>query len=272
MNKELIFLLFSLAFVCVAIVSLLTAPIINNKNSEISKWGKLNCKFFYDLEENTNHIDEVQKFRKLKSLCYRQKAMYNLEYSSLIIDIVLGLLTTQLSLLLYFKIGSSIEKISGIFGIIAGIICFILTTVYVCYSGYIFNNDIAYKFLNPQDSANGYINILPDAKKLYSNGATVKWTGASKDKKVFPYEGEMDDDIEYIKYKDLGETQYNYNKRYYEAYERLTNCKEDPATTTKNTNLCDYFYSSPVKTVTNKYLYDNWITSLVFICLIVYLV
>ena len=57
--------------------------------------------------------------------------MYNLEYSSLIIDIVLGLITTQLGFLLYFKVGGPIDKISGIFAIITGIISLILTLIYL---------------------------------------------------------------------------------------------------------------------------------------------
>ena len=66
MNKELGFLFISLTFVCVIIISICTAPIINYNNEIFSKWGKQNCLFFRDQEENTKHIDELQKFRKLK--------------------------------------------------------------------------------------------------------------------------------------------------------------------------------------------------------------
>ena len=71
---------------------------------------------------------------------------------------------------------------------------------------------------------------------------------------------------------------YNYDRRYYEAIKKDNNkCVEqvegnrpqyvDPAD--GGNVYCLYSYSSPITTVTNKYLYDNWITSIVFSFLIV---
>ena len=127
MNKELLFLFISISTCCFSIISIFNAPIINNINKDLidfSKWGKLNCKLYSDLEEDAQILNDVHQMPKLKNLCNRQKAMYNLEFSSLIIDIVLGFIIAQLGLLHYFKIGGSMGKITGIFGIITGIICF----------------------------------------------------------------------------------------------------------------------------------------------------
>lgn len=260
MNKELIFLCTSLAFLVFSVISILTAPVINNKDNgkEMSGWGKLNCKFYSDMEKNAAHIDDIQKYKKLKDLCKRKKAMSNLEYSSLVIDVVLGFISAQLGLLLYFKIGGSIDKVSGIFGMIAGIICFILTFIYMCYSGYIFDNDIAFKKLTPGNSP--HYNIDNGITKKYSNGATDKMDGTTK---VPIYKYEIGDDIEYIKYKNLGEKQYNYDKKYSEGYTRLlSNCKN-----VGTGSGCSYFYNKvPPTTLANKYLYDNWVTSLIFSC------
>ena len=261
MNKELIFLCTSLAFLVFSVISILTAPVINNKDNgiEMSGWGKLNCKFYSDMEKNAAHIDDIQKYKKLKDLCNRKKAMSNLEYSSLVIDVVLGFISAQLGLLLYFKIGGSIDKVSGIFGMIVGIICFILTFIYMCYSGYIFDNDIAFKKLTPDSSP--YYNIaLNGITKKYSNGATHKMDGTTL---VPIYKYEIGDDIEYIKYKNLGEKQYNYDKKYSEGYTRLlSNCKRGGTG-----SGCSYFYNKvPPTTLANKYLYDNWVTSLIFSC------
>ena len=257
MNKELIFLCIALSFLFFSLISIFTAPIINNNDNgnDFSKWGKLNCQFYSDKEKDTNHIDELQQFKKLKDLCYRQKAMYNLEYSSFIIDIVLGFICSQFGLLLYFKLGS-LQKISGIFGLIAGIICFILTFVYICYSGYIFNNDIAYKILDPSSSP--YYNNNNMKEKLFSNGA--KYKKGTPD--IYPYQEEEDDNAKYIKYKDLGEKQYNYNRRYYETFQN-TDCKIGGTQTS-----CNYIYEEPEQSLKNKYLYDNWVTSLFFSCLV----
>ena len=261
MNKELIFLCTSLAFLVFSVISILTAPVINNKDNgiEMSGWGKLNCKFYSDMEKNAAHIDDIQKYKKLKDLCNRKKAMSNLEYSSLVIDVVLGFISAQLGLLLYFKIGGSIDKVSGIFGMIAGIICFILTFIYMCYSGYIFDNDIAFKKLTP--GTGNYYNIVSNGiKKKYPNGATDKMDGATK---VSIYKYEIGDDVEYIKYKNLGEKQYNYDKKYREGYTNLPG----PCKGTSGTISCEYFFGEqPPTTLSNKYLYDNWVTSLIFSC------
>jgi hypothetical protein len=48
--------------------------------------------------------------------------MYGLEYSSLIIDVVLGFICTILGLLHYFDVAKPFEKISGIIGLSTGII------------------------------------------------------------------------------------------------------------------------------------------------------
>lgn len=261
MNKELIFLCTSLAFLVFSVISILTAPVINNKDNgiEMSGWGKLNCKFYCDMEKNAAHIDDIQKYKKLKDLCYRKKAMSNLEYSSLVIDVVLGFISTQLGLLLYFKIGGSIDKASGIFGMIVGIICFILTFIYMCYSGYIFDNDIAFKKLTP--GTGQHYNIASNGiKKKYSNGATDKMVSGQK---IPIYNYEIGDDVEYIKYKNLGEKQYNYDKRYSEGYKNLPNSCKGASTPVS----CEYFFEEqPPTTLTNKYLYDNWVTSLIFSC------
>ena len=256
MNKQLIFLCVSLAFLIFSIISIITAPAINNKDNgkEMSNWGKLNCQYYSDKEKDADNIDDIQAYQKLKNLCNRKKAMYILEYLSLIIDVILGFICTQLSLLVYFKIGGSIEKISGIFGMIAGIICFILTFIYFCCSGYIFNNDIAYKKLTPGSSQGFDPSFL--IRKRYSNGASFKVSGSNE---IYPYQNEIGDDIQYIKYKDLGKRQYNYYKRYYEA--TISGCLINSYSTS-----CSYTYESQPDSITNKYLYDNWVTSLIFGC------
>lgn len=87
MNKQLIFLCVSLAFLIFSIISIITAPAINNKDNgkEMSNWGKLNCQYYSDKEKDADNIDDIQAYQKLKNLCNRKKAMYILEYLSLII-------------------------------------------------------------------------------------------------------------------------------------------------------------------------------------------
>jgi len=44
----------------------------------------------------------------------------------------------MLGLLHYFDVGKPFQKVTGIIGLVTGIIQFVLTLVYVYYSGYIF--------------------------------------------------------------------------------------------------------------------------------------
>ena len=61
----------------------------------------------------------------------------------------------------------------------------------------------------------------------------------------------------------MGETQYNYNKRYYQAF---------PSESTSHYSPSGGEYSEyqvPRKDNKNKYLYDNWISSLFFGCMVI---
>ena len=262
MSKEANFFGVSFLIFIFSIITLFISPLINNISNDFSSWGNLNCKFFSDKENNANDLNEIQKMKKLKNLCYRQKAMYNLEYTSFIINLVTGLICMQLGLMLSFKKNDSFKKKIGLFGLISGIICFILTFVYINYNSYIFNNDIAYKTL--EYTANGVVTGSNDKriKKLFSNGAETKREG---NRYIYSYQNEIDEDFN-IKYKDLGENQYNYNTDYYNIYK-----SGDPCTVTGDNYYmdngirkdCEYIYAPPETNLDNKKLYDSWVTTIV---------
>ena len=270
LNKGLIFLFISLSIFIFSLISLFTAPFINKINdikSNFSKWGKLNCKYYSDMEKEPDNVDEIQKMKKLKYLCYRQKAAYNLEHASFTINIILGFICAQLGLLVYFKIENSIEKIAGLFGLITGIICFILTFIYICFSAYIFNNDTAYKILMP-----GFPDYdLNQVEKLFSNGGSRRWIGPNT--YVTAFEGDKSIDANYIKYKDLGKKQYNYYKKYYMASSSGCPVSNTRPSYYDNSNLitisCEYSYPSQQDSISNKFLYDNWVTTIIFACFII---
>jgi len=129
----------------------------------------------------------IQKKKKLEiNSCKRENAMHDLEYTSLIFDVIVGTLCCILGLLHYFDIGKYCEKITGIIGLASGIIGFILTIVYVGYSAYVFNNHHSGETLK------------------YDNGAKYKWDGK---RYVEPWTSEelaKDSDADEAKYKDLG--------------------------------------------------------------------
>ena len=269
MNKTFLFFCFSTSILVFSFIVICISPIINNiqiGNWSFSRWRALNCQILADKENSdTVSLDEIQKFKKMKNLCYRKKAMHDLEYAALIIDLVLGFICANLSLLHYLNVGKDFEKKTGLIGFITGIIGFIITFVYFCYNAYIFDKDIAFSEIDYDD-----FSIVNGVKKLYSNGATYKSDGT---KYITPFANEKDGYSEFIKYKELGQKQYNYDSKLYMTYHKIPNdnCKKDyytfdPTLNTNTPNIlqCEYIYTKdPETSVERKDLYDRWLTTLI---------
>jgi hypothetical protein len=266
MNKTLIFLCFSTAILVLSIVVVCISPILNNikiesqGNWSFSSWRTLNCKLYEDQEKSDSvALDDIQKYKRLKTICKRKKAMHDLEYAALIINLILGFVCANFSLLHYLDVGKDFEKKTGIIGCVTGIIGFIITLVYVCFSGYIFDNDIAFS-----DGTR--------IKKLFPNGAEYKKEGSSF---IHIYENDNGDDSEYAKFKDLGGKQYNYDSKYYKTFTSSSyttnDCKYSPSEGIPLTSYssCDYVYTEVYTSTENKDLYDRWLTTLILSIFIV---
>ena len=277
MNNNLFFLCCGVAFLVFSIIVICTAPIITGVLPNSGKWNTQNCKFLsddYDIYEKTHKNPtetekiDIEIYKRAIPLCRRQNAMYSMEYTSVIFDVILSFICTILGLLHYFDVGKSFEKFSGLIGLISGAICFILTFIYIIYSCYIFDNDM---YLNNSN--------IP-TRKLFSNGALYKWED-SKYKR--PYDEEENTKkpylyLPYIKYKDLGKKQYNYNSKMYKSYndpdvkDEISNCNHGISSTVQRTYLdgssskCEYIWPSSYSDpgYEHKYLFDKWITSIIF--------
>lgn len=265
MNVKLIFFIISTSIFILSVIAICCAPIINKVNPELfNNWKSLNCGLFSDLESKENiKLEEFNNYRYIKNLCYRQKSMANLEYASLIISTSLSFICFYLSFLLRLEIGKEFKNKTGLIGFISGIICFILTLVYACYSGYIFNNDIAYGIID----VNGFITTRA-IKKLFPNSAIYKWNNKEY---ISAYEEDGGDYTQFIKYKDLGDKRYNYDsdvfKKYYQDED--TTCVRASSNKPASYILsCEYLFHEHIQQVANKYLYDRWLTTLVLSCFI----
>ena len=280
MNNNLFFLCCGVAFLVFSIIVICTAPIITGVLPNSGEWNTQNCKFisdFYDnFEKEHKNPTETEKNRmealkRALHLCRRQNAMYSMEYTSVIFDVILSFICTILGFFHYFDVGKSFEKFSGLIGLISGAICFILTFIYIIYSCYIFDNDIY------RDSSGGGV------VKLYSNGALYKWED-SKYKRNYDEEENTNKpylNLDLIKYKDLGKKQYNYNSKMYKSYndpdvnDEIRNCNYNTYTSSTvrrtyrdgSSSECDYIWPSSYSDnlgYEHKYLFDKWITSIIF--------
>ena len=271
MNNNLFFVLISCVSICFTIIVICNGPVIN-KYADFSP--DENCKILSDSYDNlkkTSTLSDKDKktYKRQINKCNRDKALYGLEYSSLIMDIFFSFVCCLLGFLNYYGVAKGFEKIIGIVGLASGIICFIMTLVYICYSGYIFTNDSA------------------GTPKLDKDGAYAELKEGNYYCKFF----EDDDRFAiYAKYSDLGKKQYNYNKDnifppsekkltcvytyYSEDYNLCRNTIDGkiiaPYGVTFNNPQyngedCDKLYFKPNNdSIENKYIYDRWVTSIIF--------
>ena len=274
--KKTLFLIFSAAIVIFSVICIGSSPLINRVTIsgvyEPLGWGYLNCKKRsddYKKVKDATPLTGDAKDNYLKpykhdlNLCNRKKAVYGLEHASLIIDVILGFLCLILGLLHYFDVGKPFEKVTGIIGLATGIIQFVLTLVYVCYSGYIFTNDVpSYTYLKTDSNA-----VVGSYEDNY-----YKCNYYDKDD---PYSI-------YAKYSDLWKKAYNYDKDIFNSgttdnYMKcsgttafFTACTAgDGKYITNKIPGCDDLYLVLSNTeVENKYLYDRWVTTIIFACFI----
>ena len=261
MKKTSIILIISLIICLFCVISISVAPVINNLLDNFTTWGKLNCELYSDIAEYSSTINTHFENQKLKNLCRRQNAMYSLEYAAFIINLFLAAILAQITLIHFFDKGLDFEKTTGLVSFLGGIITFILMLVYVCFSGYIFTQDVAYKVVSTYEPYEKTIN------KLYPNGASQKNNGDGTFVSI--YEKDKSDDAQYVKYKDLGGSQYNYNKKYYESY--YYTVETNGACISEITSRCDYAFAPPFEDNKNKYLYNRWCLCLVLAVFVVVL-
>lgn len=287
MNKSLLLLILGTCIVILSVIIISIGPITNKLVGD--KWGYLNCEI---LSDQINLLkNDVTKLKKMKNLCYRQKAMHDMEYTSFIINIILGFVCADLALIHYLGFGKEFEIKTGIIGLISGGIGLVLALVYVSYSGYIFTNDVAYMSISITGNTFDF-DVDNCIDKLYSNGAKYKWEVHENDVANYPnngiyvteFENDRDDYSNYIRYQELGKKQYNYNSDYYKSYLRYndqdedenkckltftapiteeTNCKTILATSSPKMLDCENLYCYPKKDNSYKDLYDRWLTALI---------
>ena len=281
MNKTLFFLISSVIMVIFTVITISTAPNINGgfpgQYSSTSNCDAMSESYKYNKDSTKNPTDAEKKRldneKERVNICYRQKAFINMEYATLIIDICLAVICSILGLFHFFETGMFFQKYTGLIGLISGVIAFVLTLVYLIYSGIVFTKD--------HDEHQSL---------LFDNGAYKKWDGTKKDY-INAYTDEDEEKDQYAskaKFKDLGKKQYNYDSKAYKNYLKgdipVEECNWDliersaPSAPTLDSDkgyeyetnkYCEYIWKSSsylenLNDLSNKHLYDTWVTSLIF--------
>ena len=190
------------------------------------------------------------------------------------------------------------KKIIGPTGISSGVIGFIFTLVYIIYSEDIFNNGSPGKeYENPEDPK---AFTVYNSNKIYRLNEERDFATWNKEHKRYEcmYYNETYEDSFYIKYKELGQQQYNYNKTLYIFStlnnSKLKNCNCNSPTWNPDIEcefhtinnkflrpqygsdeyLCpNLVYNSDEinKETINRHIYDRWVTTIVFCYFIIIL-
>ena len=169
------------------------------------------------------------------------------------------------------------SRVIGVLGFISAIFILDTTTLYLCFSGYIFVNAEAKNY------DNGYSS--DKLLKTEEDGAFAEYDYNNYGIYKYIFYGEVDKDKLIVKYKDLGKKQYNYQKKITLAADdsEFKYCRDKDAYDLfcKSRNQyyyrgdyyydgrsCRYLYTN-FEGFENKYIYDRWLTTIIISCLII---
>ena len=290
MNELFIFFCLSCCVLVLCLISIGTAPIINGIVGK--NWNVLNCQKFKDIRDfykNSNSNEALKELyldyiKRGKTICEDKKAMYGLEYASIILNSILVLVCGFLALLHNLDIGKNFIKITGLIGSCSNLVGFVLIFIYICYSSFLFSNESPdMEYLDNADEPGYY----KGTAKLYSDGSYAKWDETKS--RYVCYNYDINNVLKfYAKYNDLGKKQYNYNKDNLDENSKIKKCvcgnDKDPidiceqgdifSSTSRpsyndggSTKICETLHVN-YNSFDNKYLFNRWITTIIFASLI----
>ena len=261
MNKVNIFFYCSCAILLFTIINLSVGPVISGKAPFD---GTANC------AERSDNYDNAKKnplcdddclkydYEWYLNRCNNEKGMYNMEYTSFIFDIVIGFVCGLIGLLHLFDLKKDFVSNTGLIGLICGIIGFVLTFVYVIFNGIVFTGQ--YSDVYERDGDGVFAEAQNDGsfKCLYFDDSGDSFAGKAK-------------------FSDLNKKQYNYKHKFYDGV--ATTCKDNTGnwiefcsdhekiTTTDYSSLptgtCAKLYAEKIDSITNKDIFDRFLTALI---------
>ena len=180
--------------------------LLENPEIIISELLDLRYPYFHPISDENEKKMFLDLLKEGENKCKNNKAIVGLEYTSFIINIVFGFSSSFLGLLYFLGVGNNLGKINGFIGLGAGVIGFVLTSIYAIYSGIIFNNNIAGK-----SYLNFFLKYKEAKPKIDSDGAYMKWD-ESKNSYVCIFYDQDNKDSLYLKYSDYRNEFLNYKK------------------------------------------------------------
>ena len=280
MGKGLLFFCCACCILELTIINLSIGPVIskavgvgnNNFNGVLGyPWATANCEYLKDQKDGATNCDDVCE-KNLDSqidYCTRAKGMHDMEYTAFIFDIVIGFVCGLVGLLHLFDLKKDFVSNTGLIGLICGIVGFVLTFVYVVFNGLVFTSNYATAYERDGDGV--------FAEQIAANG---------NDFRCLNYDPEFFNSG-HAKYSDLNKKQYNYKHEFYGATEKkcrdvteklievCAGTDKIDISDTSNTNIqsgvggsqidntCTKLYANEIDDITNKDIFDRFLTALI---------
>jgi hypothetical protein len=221
-------------------------------------WATANCEEFKDGKDDANCQNDVceKQLDSLIDYCTRAKGMHDMEYTAFIFDIVIGFVCGLIGLLHLFDLKKDFVSNTGLIGLICGIVGFVLTFVYVIFNGMVFTGQYSREYERDGDGIFAERQNDGTYKCLYGDNSGDHFAGRAK-------------------FSDLNKKQYNYKHEFYDS-SVPDSCKDDDTkgwisdcSSTESTSFtpdpsaCQKLYAKPIQTITNKDIFDRFLTALI---------
>ena len=237
MSKVLIFFCCACCILLLTIINLSIGPVISGK---LDGFGTMNCARIKDLydsnKDNGVEGDELKYgYKWYVENCQRSKGMYDMEYTSFIFDVAIGLVCGLLGLLHFWEVKKDFVSKTGLIGLCCGIVGFILTFVYVILNGLVYTK--SHTGIYKMDGDLAFAELKGDKYECYY------------------FDKKYNDHALMAKYCDLNKKQYNYDKDLIKKYEtaEVAGCGNNPS-------ICEHAdngYLEKVQVPRQKYSTDN---------------
>jgi len=284
MSKGLIFFCCACAILLFTIINLSVAPIINGRVYTIT--GTQNCKKLsdeYDEDKKGVLTEPLKKYYHEWGIneCNRKKAMYNMEYTSFIFDMVIGFVCGLLGLLHHFEVKKEFVPKTGIIGLGCGIVGFAFTFVYVIFNGIVYTSYYDDDNIYKTDSNGAFAELKNDKYECFyydkpGNGHAVIAKYSDLIKKQYNYNKELDKDFDSSSDKEASKCKYNdpddcVSLEGYIPYDPIYSYTDPNSNTVSDPIKCKYlYYPQSTNFVTNKDKSQRFLTTLIlslFVCL-----
>lgn len=273
MGKGLLFFCCSCCILVLTIINLSIGPVIskavgvgdNNPTPfEVLDypWATANCKALKDYKDDTCSDDKCKKdFDSRIDYCTRAKGMHDMEYTAFIFDIVIGFVCGLIGLLHLFDLKKDFVSNTGLIGLICGIVGFVLTFVYVIFNGMVFTGQYSGEYERDGDGIFAEKQSDGSFKCLYYDDSGDHFAGMAK-------------------FSDLNKKQYNYKHNFYsteisgsgciDSTDAMEHCSSneklsntDGSAWTNGYASCTKLYAPQATEVTNKDIFDRFLTALI---------